>query len=1274
MLVYQVSDFNGDDGKKLWLSLDKATRRMLLEKWLLERGCPKYQISDLLKVHGTDDMKEMSRRNLLAYYFEDKFGSKPYLCLSPASKNTYRANKSRAKKKGNSIAYDALSSFARIPLNNISYSSINHDPVNTCGLLPNNVLCHTSYKSQTHLQNIPPLPYTSNKSHQGSKHCSSFDIFQDLPLPTTNVIKESVTTNGATKTSNIVRHSSENPSNQTLWRDSLLLYDYAISISNNSQDQCSKFLKKALALSSCPANLKENEAAFKIVEYAKTHGLGNGSRLKLSLKRAVERATKLSSKNSTTDDTMKITKDEYNQLKQASAICEKLHAFGVINDLQNDDHVNTAIAYAQMGRNAIQFLQLLQTKNENPSCGRRGDVKQHAFNAVLTSLMPNSLERSKFAISNQEIVKMISSHHRLVKKAKNNRIIFESDDKMNPCAIVEKQATRIDHITEIIETAVLDFCHDNEYSRIDSNCSRVYAVKSADGEKEKHARRNWANPGNSSAQYRRFLDSKYYRQLCILAEAKSPEYFSRNKEVAVSYSKFMDLICNCIKPKTHYSCADVIEDSLQCTVDCLKSWMSRITNFKQNTRQIEAIKAVNGGAWWYRMLMGPHSDVLSQLCSAALCEKESHSDLTLPNEPPFTLHSTTCVSGNCQHCSISNIPWGSPLFTECMDEVKCWIWKKQHDEDSFRIPIKETMIIKDVFSMLKDHLMDYISHSFNLRWQRRAMKLDQYNCKAGGKILYIFTDFASAINFKSPKSECCAHDPHGHMAVYLVLIGTEVCRSETDTHFIFTECHQWYGICATGEKGKKNDWITETSFLRCILQHYQNKARARDETLKGFIEWTDGCKGQYTGRQHDFQLALICDEFDLAFIDHKIAWIYGFKGTWDGMGKIAKNCNAKWEKEHDVYLYNAWMFFVVTRNRCVSEKPNKIDWSKLLAHNDPKLKSKTPLTSTDWFAMYATDSKDEYEHRMNRPTYVLSEQETVTEKIKIAAENSFIIFTDRERRKCNEDTIPIEASAKMHHRRYQRKDKFVAPTLPDEDVQSALEWLSNSSVYPLPDTTSKDIQAVADDLQAKAQNIISCQQTIESIDCEHCGKSMPPLTNLVHAIFCSNNPQNMVYPIMHRERACSCHHCSDGDEHLCKYHDITGAWNITNMMHLKQQLMRDCIRRMIKLVKDTKIRHDQKKASVLSMIQSKCPSFPLHIPCEDEIRQWPNFQPEEKGARLSSRDLLNATIFLELHVVGTGKNGNILKKDSTLALDRAGGWNTLVATYVSRYVNDANNY
>jgi hypothetical protein len=78
--------------------------------------------------------------------------------------------------------------------------------------------------------------------------------------------------------------------------------------------------------------------------------------------------------------------------------------------------------------------------------------------------------------------------------------------------------------------------------------------------------------------------------------------------------------------------------------------------------------------------MGLHRDVLSQLCSAALCEKESHSDVTLLNEPPFTLHSKTSVSGNCQHCSISKIPWGSPFFPECMDEVKCWIWKKQHDK------------------------------------------------------------------------------------------------------------------------------------------------------------------------------------------------------------------------------------------------------------------------------------------------------------------------------------------------------------------------------------------------------------------------------------------------------------------------------------------------------------------------------------------------------------------------------------------------------------------
>jgi hypothetical protein len=73
----RVSDFHGDDGKKLWLSVDKATRRMLLEKWLLEQGGPKHQMPGLLKIYGADDRKEMSHRALLEYYFEDKFRSKP---------------------------------------------------------------------------------------------------------------------------------------------------------------------------------------------------------------------------------------------------------------------------------------------------------------------------------------------------------------------------------------------------------------------------------------------------------------------------------------------------------------------------------------------------------------------------------------------------------------------------------------------------------------------------------------------------------------------------------------------------------------------------------------------------------------------------------------------------------------------------------------------------------------------------------------------------------------------------------------------------------------------------------------------------------------------------------------------------------------------------------------------------------------------------------------------------------------------------------------------
>jgi hypothetical protein len=159
---------------------------------------------------------------------------------------------------------------------------------------------------------------------------------------------------------------------------------------------------------------------------------------------------------------------------------------------------------------------------------------------------------------------------------------------------------------------------------------------------------------------------------------------------------------------------------------------------------------------------------------------------------------------------------------------------------------------------------------------------------------------------------------------------------------------------------------------------------------------------------------------------------------------------------------------------------------------------------------------------------------------------------------------------------------------------------------------------------------------------------------------------------MQRERACSCHPCSEGNDHLCKYHDITGAWNVTHMMHVKQQLKRDCISRVITLVQDAKIKYDQINASVLSMIQLQWPSFPLNIPCQDEMSQWPHFQLEAKRTRFTSRDLLNATKFLELDVVGTGKMVIILKKDSTMALDSAGGWHKLVETYSSRYVYNEN--
>ena len=137
---------------------------------------------------------------------------------------------------------------------------------------------------------------------------------------------------------------------------------------------------------------------------------------------------------------------------------------------------------------------------------------------------------------------------------------------------------------EIIHRVKTLYCH--EYVRVDSNSNATYNVTLLDGSKDVHVRRHWANPGNDSAQLKRFVESKYFDRLWDDAIVHYPIRFSDNPP-QVGLQKFIDMKCSCVKDKKHAACVDIFQDNLDNDIDCLTEWINKKTNFRRNASHFD---------------------------------------------------------------------------------------------------------------------------------------------------------------------------------------------------------------------------------------------------------------------------------------------------------------------------------------------------------------------------------------------------------------------------------------------------------------------------------------------------------------------------------------------------------------------------------------------------------------------------------------------------------------------------------------------------------------
>lgn len=568
--------------------------------------------------------------------------------------------------------------------------------------------------------------------------------------------------------------------------------------------------------------------------------------------------------------------------------------------------------------------------------------------------------------------------------------------------------------------------------------------------------------------------------------------------------------------------------------------------------------------------------LLSKVLDIALCPKEEYSEYTLENDAStFKLRSLKCSIGLCSHCSIDNLPFECTVLSGCTEEQDCWSWECDEEDKGKRYPKKVKMQMKHIVKKLRTELKDVAAHDYHLRFQKRMMKIDQETLKEDE--LLMFTDFAAGIKHTPPKSECCSHEKQSVLYVYVVLTGaknTDIVMENGRVEYIrYVECDYWFGFTGTEKEGKKNDWVTHKVMVETIISFYMK----RGKRFKNLRIWSDNCPNQYKCRQNFFQLAQLAWRNDFTSVEHCFACIYGFKGIWDGLGKIVKRIISNWEKNHDNHAHDAYMCHVIARNTFALDSfYAPVDWENEYRCKSSKLKDKKTLQYVHRYSVYLTDNITDAESKQKSPIMFIDPKEKLNieenkhidnetkrkmlQLIKESINEEHVVFTNREHVRCHEDTNPILGSDSSFYFRIERKDFYKADSLSNFDEEKVIKFLNSPEKYqPLPSNMSIEAREFLSSLQI---NFLSCGNS-DQVLYIFCKNQILTKRKDLHCLFCLDNPKNMVFPITHRTRHCFCEKIT-GKE--CTHTEICGDFHREDMMEKKHSLQRKAVKRIIKHV------------------------------------------------------------------------------------------------------------
>ncbi len=1078
----------------------------------------------------------------------------------------------------------------------------------------------------------------------------------------------------------------QNISTRQIDRDSLRLFDYVQKLSKNDHQRAIRGINAALSARALKDGLLIHEKASSIAK-------GNGFRINCTLEKASCRFKRMGCcKLGDADDsgTKFFGMDE--------SIWEKTS----LEDLSTEK-LNELRKYAQIGENVIESLKIFKLGIKRDHVwGRRGDTLQQAIDSILTAIMPSPNSDEEMLFKQTHLVKELGFKPNVLYRAQNNRKLLEAskeDSSCMPFQVVRSQGMRCDFIDDLIHEGVYAFCHDTEYVRTDSNCSRIYTVKTPSGETEKdHYRLNWENAGTIIDQHSLFLGSIHFKRLVERAQDRNPEFTEESVAKHAHLKKFIHFLCPCVKPKDHAACVDLHQDRVDNSGNAIKQWMSRMTNYNQENEFLEklfrecpcGLHHEPGQKNWLQIMKGLEDsndsgttsnisprdisidNVGRKLMNYALCPEKEHRSLICSDKDakPLKIRDINCAKGYCASCSLSKLPWKCNVVTDCTDKQSIWKWKK--DPESSRNNLEKVpSTIPDIFSDLETELEVLSEHDFHLHWQKGMIRLDESWHFEENNGLLVYTDFASNLNFKPPKSECCGQDKHGNLAVFIVLTGRKKIEMVNGEVVVFGQCDYWFGFGGTEKPGKKNDWVFHMAMLDHIVNHYTCK---RNKPFSFIRVWTDNCPTQYKCRQNFLHLALLMKKYKIKYGEHCFAAIYGFKGIWDGLGKIIKRILERWCKARDFHVFSAYMAHIVTRNHFAQNLPNNIDWEKEVEKKSIKLKEKTPWQCVNRFSVYVTDDcEDFYNKSIRNPCYNIDPTEEITEAMKNSASGD-IIYVNRQMKTATQDTFTVPNTASSFHFRFELNSFKQGEGITKEEESAVLEFLEDPASFAIPLQMAAEVKQIITSL---IEEFSSSEDTLET--CAFCSREVASSFMNIHECFCEKNELNVEYPLHFRERPCFCTDCrtdpfSRGCD-KCKFKEVTGSFVTVNLINKSQGIKRQAIKQIASLVLTQKAKALVLENKIVKIIQSREQSFPSRNILKEDICKWAPIDIPKSinpAAFLKVEDLKAMAAYLCVKVESLGdmqqKRSAPKRADFIREIKAAGGWEAIIAKYNSKII------